>query len=68
MKVVVTIMEWLIGLFVFCLVLFIYLHVTFQLRTSNDLEVYEIDEPSKDKLEEIIPKIIKAESSNSPLL
>ena len=46
-------MEWLVGLFVFCLVLFIYLHVTFQLRTSNDLEVYEIDNVSKNRLEEV---------------
>jgi hypothetical protein len=29
------------------------LHVYFQLKTSNDLEIYEIDYPSKDKLEEI---------------
>jgi hypothetical protein len=42
--------------------------VYFQLKTSDDLEIYEIDNPSKDKLEEIIPKIIKAESSNSTLL
>jgi hypothetical protein len=34
-------------------VLFLYLHVYFQLKTSNDLEIYEIDYPSKDKLEEI---------------
>ena len=38
---------------IFCLVLFLYLHVYFQLKTSNDLEIYEIDNPSKDKLEEI---------------
>jgi hypothetical protein len=38
---------------VFCLVLFFYLHVYFQLKTSDDLEIYEIDNPSKDKLEEI---------------
>ena len=31
-------MEMIIGFFVFCLVLFIYLHVMFQLRTSDDLE------------------------------
>ena len=46
-------MEYIVGIFIFCLILFIYLHVTFQLRTSDDLEVYEIDQPSKDKLEEI---------------
>ena len=33
--------------------MFIYLHVQFHLKTSNDLEIYEIDEASKDKLEEI---------------
>ena len=38
---------------VFSLVLFLYLHVYFQLKTSDDLEIYEIDNPSKDKLEEI---------------
>ena len=38
---------------VFCIVLFFYLHVYFQLKTSDDLEIYEIDNPSKDKLEEI---------------
>jgi hypothetical protein len=38
---------------IFCLVLFLYLHVYFHLKTSDDLEIYEIDNPSKDKLEEI---------------
>ena len=46
-------MEMIIGFFVFCLVLFIYLHVMFQLRTSDDLEVYELDDASKDRMEEI---------------
>jgi len=39
--------------FVFCIVLFLYLHIYHHLKTSNDLEVYEIEKPSKDKLEEI---------------
>lgn len=43
----------IITFFVFCLVLFLYLHITFHLKTSNDLEVYEIEDASKDKLEEI---------------
>jgi hypothetical protein len=43
----------LIGFFIFCLVLFIYLHIQFHLKTSNDLEMYEVDECSKEKLEEI---------------
>jgi hypothetical protein len=45
--------EIITGFFVFCLVLFIYLHVQFHLKTSNDLEIYEVDQASKDKLEEI---------------
>ena len=32
---------------------FIYLHVNYHLRTSDDLEVFEVDQPSKDKLEEV---------------
>jgi len=46
-------MKIILGFFIFCLVLFIYLHIQFHLKTSNDLEIYEIDQPSKDKLEEI---------------
>lgn len=45
--------EIIIGFFIFCVVLFIYLHVHFHLKTSNDLEIYEVDQASKDKLEEI---------------
>ena len=47
------IMKIIVGFFIFCLVLFIYLHIQFHLKTSQDLEMYEIDDPSKDKLEEI---------------
>ena len=46
-------MKIIIGFFIFCLVLFIYLHIQFHLKTGEDLEMYEIDQPSKDKLEEI---------------
>jgi hypothetical protein len=46
-------MKLVIGFFIFCLVLFIYLHIQFHLKTSEDLEMYEIDQPSKEKLEEI---------------
>ena len=42
-----------VAFFVFCIVLFIYLHVQFHIKTSDDLEVYEIEQASKDKLEEI---------------
>jgi len=38
---------------IFCIVLFFYLHIYFHLKTSDDLEVYEIDQPSKVLLEEI---------------
>jgi hypothetical protein len=38
---------------IFCIVLFLYLHIFFHLKTSDDLEIYEIDFPTKDKLEEI---------------
>ena len=43
----------IIGLCIFCLVLFFYLHIQFHLKTGEDLEMYEIDQPSKDRLEEI---------------
>jgi hypothetical protein len=46
-------MRIIIGFCIFCLVLFLYLHIQFHLKTSDDLEMYEIDQPSKDKLEEI---------------
>lgn len=46
-------MNILIFIIVFLIVLFLYLHTYFHIKTSNDLEVYEIEKPSKDKLEEI---------------
>ena len=46
-------MKSLFTIFIFCIVLFIYLHINFHLKVSDDLEVYEIDQPSKDKLEEV---------------
>jgi len=46
-------MRIIIGLCIFCLVLFLYLHIQFHLKTGEDLEMYEVDQPSKDKLEEI---------------
>ncbi len=39
--------------FVFCVILFLYLHIHFHLKTSNELEIYEIEQASKDKMEEI---------------
>ena len=46
-------MKSLFTLLIFCVVLFIYIHITFHLKVSDDLEVYDIINPSKDKLEEI---------------
>ncbi len=46
-------MRIIIGFCIFCLVLFLYLHIQFHLKTGEDLEMYEVDQPSKDKLEEI---------------
>ena len=46
-------MQILLAIVIFCIVLFFYLHIYFHLKTSDDLEVYEIEKPSKDKLEEI---------------
>ena len=46
-------MKILFGFFIFCLVLFIYLHIQFHLKTGEDLEIYEVDQSSKNKLEEI---------------
>ena len=46
-------MKLIIGTFIFCIILFLYLHIQFHLKTSDDLEIYEIDQSSKDKLEEI---------------
>ena len=38
---------------IFLIVLFIYLHVYYHLKSSNDMEIYTLDEPIKNKLEEI---------------
>jgi len=45
--------QFLIAFFIFCIILFIYLHVIFHYKTSNDLEVFEVESLSKEKLEEI---------------
>ena len=41
------------SIIIFTLVLVIYIHINFHLKVSNDLEVYNIEKPSKDKLDEI---------------
>lgn len=37
----------------FCLSLFLYIHIRFHLKKSSDLDVYNIEYPSKEKLDEI---------------
>jgi len=46
-------LKYFIAIFIFCVCLFLYLHIQYHLKTSNDLEVYTIERPSKEKLEEI---------------
>ena len=44
------------NLSILCTIFFVivmYIHIFFQLKTSNDLEIYEIQMPSKQKLEEV---------------
>lgn len=45
--------EIFMAIFIFCVVLFLYLHIQFHLKTSDDLEIYELEQVSKDRLEEI---------------
>jgi len=46
-------MNVFLTIFVFCLVLFLYLHIHHQIKISNDLEIYTVDSPTKEKLEEL---------------
>jgi len=47
-------MKILFTLFIFFIVLFFYIHILFQLKTSNDLEVYDLNLSSKDNFEEVL--------------
>ena len=46
-------MNIIIIILIFILVLFLYLHIFFHLKTSDDLEVYELSSLPKERLEEI---------------
>ncbi len=46
-------MQILINFIIFIIVLFFYIHINFQLSTSDDLEIYEVDELTKERLEEL---------------
>jgi hypothetical protein len=43
----------IISFFIFCLILFLYIHICYHLKKSNELEIYELDTIYKDKIEEI---------------
>ena len=45
--------KYFIAIFIFSVILFLYLHIQYHLKCGNDLEVYTIEKPSKEKLEEI---------------
>jgi hypothetical protein len=45
--------EIIVGLFMFSIILFFYLHIQFHFKVSNDLEIYEVDNVSKERIEEI---------------
>ena len=46
-------MNYLVSLLTICTVIILYIHIVYQLKTSNDLELFELDTPSKIKLEEV---------------
>ena len=46
-------MNPLLATVVFAVVLFIYIHIYHHVKVSNDLEVYEVESPSKERLEDI---------------
>ena len=46
-------MELFLTLIIFCITLFVYIHIYHHKITSNDLEIFDIDVPSKERLEEL---------------
>jgi hypothetical protein len=46
-------MNFLLNLIIFLFVLFIYIHITHQLKTSEDLEIYELDYTNNQHLQEV---------------
>ena len=46
-------MQIIINLIIFLITLFLYIHINFHLKTNNDLEIFDVDEITKDQLEEI---------------
>jgi hypothetical protein len=62
---------WVVIVFVFCMVLFIYIHVYHHYKTSNDFEIYDIENITKDRLHEICelkqPFIFNFENTDSSI-
>jgi hypothetical protein len=46
-------MNFLFNIIIFLLVLFLYIHITHQLKTSEDLEIYELDYTANQHLQEV---------------
>lgn len=46
-------LKMIIAFIVFIIILLLYLHVQFHLKTSEEVEMYEVDWPSKEKLEQV---------------
>ena len=46
-------MNIILIILIFCIVLFLYLHVYFHLKHSDDLEIYDIENTTKERLAEI---------------
>lgn len=63
-------MIFILQLIIFLLIVFIYLHIRFQLKTNNNLEVYEIDYDTNENLQKTcdirVPVLFDAPSSSPP--
>ena len=46
-------MSYITGLFIFMCVLFVYIHIMYQIKRSEDLEIYEMDYNNNIQLQEI---------------
>jgi len=46
-------MNFIIQIIIFLIIVFIYLHIKFQLKVNNNLEVYEIDYETNEKLQRV---------------
>ena len=59
----------IISIFIFFLVLFTYLHILFHVKTSDDLDIYEMEQFTKNKLHEVCdvrqPVIINCEENKN---